>query len=395
MSEYQYYEFVAVDRPLSQEEMSELRQLSSRAEITPRSLINEYQWGDFRGDPRKLMEKYFDAFIYMANWGTHRLMFRLPKELFNAKLAAKYCDDEQLSLHAKGESVVLEIACSEEGAEWVETENWMQSLLPLREQLIAGDMRPLYLVWLRGIEIGEIEDNAIEPPLPPGLGKLSAPLRALAKFIWLDEDLIAAAAEGDNRSLPEAPSQANLAKWIANAPATEKNDWLLRVANGDALHVSRELQIRFRKAHELKSPDSQPSSRPQRTASQLLELRGSIAAARIAQEQKQAAQRKARLEREKLAALEKRLAALAQREPAAWREVEKLIQAGGAQDYDKAVGLLQDLCALAERNGRIDDAHERIGEFRKRYSGRSALIRRFNEGKLPTNRQIRQGRAQN
>lgn len=395
MSEYRYYEFAAVDRPLSQKEMSELRELSSRAEITPRSLTNEYQWGAFRGDPRKLMEKYFDAFIYLANWGTRRLMFRLPKKLFNAKLAARYCDDERLSLREKGESVVLEIACSEEGGEWVETDNWMNALLPLREQLIAGDLRSLYLVWLRGAEIGEIEDDAIEPPLPPGLGKLSEPLRVLAEFIWLDQDLISAAAEGDSRPFAEAPSLANMAEWIDGAPANVKNDWLLRVASGDVLQVSRELQLRFREAQKAESKPPQESSRPPRTARQLLESRESIASARIAKEQKQEAQRKARREREQLAALEKRLVALAQREPAAWREVEKLIQAGGAQDYDKAVGLLQDLCALAERNGRIDGAHQRIGEFRKRYSGRTALIRRFNEGKLPTNRQIRQGRARN
>ncbi len=35
MSEYQYYEFVAIDRPLSKGEMADLRALSTRAEITP------------------------------------------------------------------------------------------------------------------------------------------------------------------------------------------------------------------------------------------------------------------------------------------------------------------------------------------------------------------------
>jgi hypothetical protein len=43
MSEYQYYEFQAVDRPLSKAEMAELRALTSRATITPSLLRNVYQ----------------------------------------------------------------------------------------------------------------------------------------------------------------------------------------------------------------------------------------------------------------------------------------------------------------------------------------------------------------
>ena len=34
MSEYQYYEFVALDRPLTRAEQAELRELSTRATIT-------------------------------------------------------------------------------------------------------------------------------------------------------------------------------------------------------------------------------------------------------------------------------------------------------------------------------------------------------------------------
>jgi hypothetical protein len=41
MSEYQYYEFLAIDRPLKEDEMAELRALSTRATITAVSLTNE------------------------------------------------------------------------------------------------------------------------------------------------------------------------------------------------------------------------------------------------------------------------------------------------------------------------------------------------------------------
>ena len=88
MSEYQYYEFQALDRPLTRKDMDELRRYSSRAQITPSSFVNVYDYGDFRGDPEELVEKYFDAFLYLANWGTRWLMLRMPRKLLDPKTVA-------------------------------------------------------------------------------------------------------------------------------------------------------------------------------------------------------------------------------------------------------------------------------------------------------------------
>jgi len=68
MSEYQYYEFQAIDRRLAASQMAKLRSFSTRARITPTSFINDYQWGEFKGDEDAWMDKYFDAFLYFANW---------------------------------------------------------------------------------------------------------------------------------------------------------------------------------------------------------------------------------------------------------------------------------------------------------------------------------------
>lgn len=50
MSEYQYYEFQALDRPLTKREMRELRKYSTRATITDTRFVNHYEWGNFKGD---------------------------------------------------------------------------------------------------------------------------------------------------------------------------------------------------------------------------------------------------------------------------------------------------------------------------------------------------------
>ncbi len=83
MSEYQYYEFQAIDKPVSGKDFDVLEQISSRAQVTPTSFINIYNYGDFRGDPIKLMEKYYDAFVYVSNWGHRRLMLKVPERLIN------------------------------------------------------------------------------------------------------------------------------------------------------------------------------------------------------------------------------------------------------------------------------------------------------------------------
>jgi hypothetical protein len=91
VSEYQYYEFVAIDRPLSARQLGEVRALSTRAQVTPTSFVNTYEWGNFRGDPRVLMERYYDAFLYLANWVTHWLSFRVPSRLLDLPTAELYC----------------------------------------------------------------------------------------------------------------------------------------------------------------------------------------------------------------------------------------------------------------------------------------------------------------
>ena len=45
MSEYQYYEFQAIDRPLTAKEMSVRHGFSSRARTSPTRFVNEYPWG--------------------------------------------------------------------------------------------------------------------------------------------------------------------------------------------------------------------------------------------------------------------------------------------------------------------------------------------------------------
>ena len=57
---------------------------------------------------------------------------------------------------------------------------WMARLLPLRDELLRGDTRPLYLGWLARLGNGELHDSDREPPLPNGLQALTAAQASLA-----------------------------------------------------------------------------------------------------------------------------------------------------------------------------------------------------------------------
>src|SRR5437879_1446501 len=149
MSEYQYYEFQAVDRPLDQRQISELRALSTRATITPTSFVNSYHWGDFRGNPQVLMERYFDAFLYLANWGTRQLMLRLPTRLLDLETAERYCVGEPASVRVRADHLVLDLGSEADEESWEEdAERSLASIVGVRAELAAGDLRGLYLAWL-------------------------------------------------------------------------------------------------------------------------------------------------------------------------------------------------------------------------------------------------------
>jgi hypothetical protein len=380
MSEYQYYEFQAIDRPLSPEAMDELRALSSRAEITATSFVNVYNYGDFRGDAGKVLAQYFDAFLYVANWGTHRLMFRLPRRLIDIEAFEPYGVENCAPLRVTPEHVIVEFLAQEEGGRWEDGDGQLAPLIPLRSDLLAGDLRCLYLGWLLGVDSGDLEEDEVEPPVPPGLVDLSAPLQALADFLWIDSDLIAAAGEASTGQAPAGPARAELEAWVGALPVPEKDAWLLRLAEDGSAGVRWDFLHSFRQARA--KPNLDAAGPKRRTVAELQSAREARAREREQREAAEAARERERRAREKAAAREKHLNELAGREAAAWRQAETLIEAKKAKEYEQAVELLKDLRDLAERAGRKDKAQARIEQIRQRHTTKHSLIKRLREAGL-------------
>ncbi|MDG4807181.1 hypothetical protein O7634_10515 [Micromonospora sp. WMMD1120] len=378
MSEYQYYEFVAVDRPLTSVQQRELRALSTRARITASSFVNDYQWGDLKGDPREWMQRYFDAFLYLANWGTHRVALRLPVTVLDAGTAAPYCVGRSACSWATRTHVILDLHSEdEEGDEDEEYDGAgrLAAILPARAELAAGDRRLLYLAWLLCVQNREVTDGEPEPPVPPGLGDLSGPQRALVDFLRLDPDLLAVAAERSAPLKEKAPSGAALSRWVTALPEAEKDDLVVRLVRGDA-HLRSELLARFHGA----APNE--GVRTGRTVGELL----ASAEERWSRRQQLAQQREAaereRRERAAAAAREQRLNVLADRQEQEWQRVDAMIETKRPKEYDAAVVLLSDLKALADREGDAEVFRQRIRLLREQHARKPSLLDRLDRAGL-------------
>ena len=374
MSEYQYYEFLALDRPLTDKQRAELRSISTRAEITATRFVNEYQWGDLKGDPRKMMERYFDAFLYLANWGTRRLMFRLPRGALGSKTAERYCYTDTASLIETGSHLILSLYVDREPDDyWDEPGGQLAAMVQARAELAAGDLRLLYLAWLLALQSDEVDDEDTEPPVPAGLEHLSASLQAVVDFFEIDEDLIAVAAA----SSPSIQEPEGMAGWITSLPAEQKDALLAQVAAGEGAQVRALLLRRFRTA------SSSPPAAPARTAAELWQAAGNRKAARAKAAERSQRQAEARSAAAQAAAHAKHLDQLATQTEAAWEKVAELIQTKRPRDYDLAVSLLRDLQALADRQEDPAAFRKRFGELRAQHQRKPSLLDRFDHAGLP------------
>lgn len=381
MSEYQYYEFAAIDRPLTSQQQAELRSRSTRATITASSFINEYHWGDLKGDPLDWMRRYFDAHVYYANWGSCCLLLRLPRAtLEKTMLDAFLLPAERgsaFSASATDEHWILDWSdWDEEGSGeyerfWdEESQRWMARLLPLRDELLRGDTRPLYLGWLARLCRGELDDAAMEPPVPPGLRTLSGAQQALVEYLLIDPDWLEAAAEASAPLSASDETAPAIDAWLdAQTPETLRAALRL-LLEGHGAQAKREVRQRFLDWQREQQPAVTAPAR--RRVADIAVLRQGAAQRRLERE------RQAREAEEARRAAERRqhLAQLAEQTDAVWAGIDRTLQRGSGAAYDQA---LQSLRALAEalaqagrerefRLGlaRLQQTHDRRGAWAKR-----------------------------
>ncbi len=274
MSEYQYYEFRAIAHPLTDEQKKEVSSISSRAYVTSHQASFVYNYGDFRGDEKQLITEYFDIMLYMSNWGSRRLMFRIPLSLIDMEQVATFCISDEIDhwLSKDKENIILDLNFNdEEQGDWIEGEGWMDELIDLRNELIKGDYRILYLSWLKAaktaLEIQSIDRDTLEPPVPYGLRQLSRAQKGYIRFFDIDEVMVEVAAERSKDQRKEI----EISKWIDKLSEEEKNDFLSRLSLGEG-NLSILLNLRLHELAAKEQSHEKKKSAERRTISFLMEL---------------------------------------------------------------------------------------------------------------------------
>jgi hypothetical protein len=378
MSEYQYFEFQSLDRPLTADQQSAMRRISHQVDLTPVRAAFTYTAGSFGAEPMVVLAQHFEAMIHLTGWGDKRLMFRFPASLLDLEQLRAFGDPlgQRVTWSVRGDYALLDIHFRRDpGAGWIEAERWLPSLAPLRADMLRGDTRVLYLAWLKSLTPEDAVDATEEPPVPAGLRELSPQLEAFLELFEVDSHLLEVASQaseglpgfsqGPGVLPPFGMSESDVRRALEALPRYEADAYLLRVAWGEPLTDVALL----RRLREIAGAPEE--GLPRRTTAQLLSAAGA------ARDRSQAQQIKG-AESRRTAELED----LASREDQAWALVERLVSLRAARPYDEAVDLLLKLREAAVYRGRLPAFEERMAGLCARVKGRRGLVARLRAAKL-------------
>ena len=371
MSEYQRYEFMTIDRPLTRAQLDAVNELSSHIEASSTHALIEYHWGDFKHDPIKVLREYFDGFLYWANWGSPELAFRFPHGILPADLIADYDFDDFVTFTQYKDYDILDIHFGEmQGPdEWIEYE--LGSLIPIRDELMEGDLRALYVAWLAsqcmmfGYEEDQEEEDyeIVVPPVPPDFGKLTAAQQALAELLQVPEELLVTTAQHSTGTIA-SPKKDDFATWVKQLPADSKNEYLLRLAHNEP-GLSR---LFVRELREL----NRDKARVRPSAGERVTYATLNSESKILKNQRESEKR----ERERAEHL-RNLQYIHDHQETYWKQINQAVEHTVGARYDDAVRDLVVLREAADQFSETREFQERFRTWIRPYMRRPGLIKRL------------------
>jgi hypothetical protein len=247
----------------------------------------------------------------------------------------------------------------------------MGSLVPLRDEMLRGDQRPLYLGWLAGVNAGKVGERAAEPDVPPGLAELSTAQQALVEFLEIDPDLLAAAATA-SQSLDDVwCDDDSIEVWATEWRRGEIETMLRMLVLGAPHEAERWAKSAFLAwLEESGTRESTPAT--PRTVAALRALAKEAQTRRLGREAKEHAHMEAEHRKQRDAYLRM----LASEFDRHWKAVEQQVARGTGAAYEAATRALVDLAdayALVKDRAAFDYALRR---WMERHARRSALVRR-------------------
>lgn len=211
---------------------------------------------------------------------------------------------------------------------------YVDSVVEIRQRLLTGDLRALYVLWLCGVYDDYVDpEELIEPPVPGGLAECVDSCEELLEFFGLDPLILLAASEG----APAAPAQEDQAEklrsWIDGLETMEVKHLLQQLLSEDTAAAKARTLAAINQA---RASNAWPTAALKRTFSHLMERAETL---RNEYEAAEKRQRDAAALRER----QKRLASMV-KDPAKWlEEANSLVEARGTDNYAAAADILFDL----------------------------------------------------
>ena len=309
-----------------------------------------------------------DAHFYSSS-NFKRLTFKVPSSVLPVRMLQSFLGDDRFSVDERKSGLHLTWEFEDEGAGWIEDENEaseFEDLLPIRAALAKGDLRPMYVAWLAGID--DYEDDQAEPPLPPGLAAADDPSCALADWLGVSYDLLAAAAEA-SAAPPAKVREREALAWLETLPVADRDRALvafLGVGDGQP-----RLALQRQWTEWLASRNRVKQRAASRTVGELLARSKALANERHEREARErAAKRLAHLD------------SVSQASNAIWKEIAELAESRVQSAPKQIVSHLRDLRDAADRDGTRTAFNERLTAFAAPLSPTRVLARTLREAGL-------------
>jgi len=318
---------------------------------------------------------------------------RFPHGALPADLIAGYDLDDFVTFTQYADYDILDIHFGEMEApdEWTEYE--LASFIAIRDELMEGDLRALYIAWLatqhtlgvyddddekRSEDEEDTDDEESEDDegdgeilgalaVPPGLRTLTAAQQALAELLQLPQELLVAAAQHSNAAMPSTAD--DFVAWVELLPQGRHNDYLVRLAHNEP-GLSRRLVKELRELGRDKTRATPPKGEQVTYATLIAESE----AIKVKLEQEQR-------EQEQLAH-QRHLQAIRDQQDNYWQQVDLAVGRGSGAGYDEAARLLVELREVANHFKETQQFQTRFRTWVRPHLRRPAFIKRLHDHKF-------------
>ncbi|MBU1621267.1 MAG: hypothetical protein KJ556_14225 [Gammaproteobacteria bacterium] len=372
MSEYQYFQFELLEGSLDKAQQAELRGISSRATINRNHFSVSYHYSDLKAEPVELVAEFFDVGFYYASWGSLYFYLKVPQASVPEALLAHAGIVFGFESDLYGSQLVLTFSV-EEDERYFDDEtaaDLLRRLSGIRDELLAGDFRALYLPWVSHA-LGKEEDERfpIIPLIHYDFSQLTDAQQALAEFLQVSEEevrtlqLLLQQVPGH----PAAHHQLTPEQQVEQFTAEQKDQLLLLLFQQGSMTTNQALQY-------IPQPtQSQHNFSIWLGAQQYCEF------FEQAQQQVKLEQEQAKQQAQQQALRERRayLETVYMRRSMYWQNIKAEVGRASANSYNKAAADLYELCEAYEMSGALAEFVLLYMPFFQQIQSKRALVKRL------------------